>query len=161
MLFFFKQKTAYEIQQGDWSSDVCSSDLRRLALRRRLRPLRPGQGDAGRDRRQRRRVEDGVAASLSPRRSDSMAARWTPDDDARLRAWYREYMPLAEIGRRLGRSRGAVHARRIALGLPARRRPWPWPSALDAELIAAARVDRKSTRLNSSHLAVSRMPSSA
>jgi len=25
--FFFKQKTAYEIQEGDWSSDVCSSDL--------------------------------------------------------------------------------------------------------------------------------------
>ncbi len=26
--FFFKQKTAYEMQFGDWSSDVCSSDLR-------------------------------------------------------------------------------------------------------------------------------------
>src|ERR1044072_747183 len=26
-LFFFKQKTAYEIYQCDWSSDVCSSDL--------------------------------------------------------------------------------------------------------------------------------------
>ena len=26
--FFFKQKTAYEIGTGDWSSDVCSSDLR-------------------------------------------------------------------------------------------------------------------------------------
>jgi len=25
--FFFKQKTAYEIRSGDWSSDVCSSDL--------------------------------------------------------------------------------------------------------------------------------------
>src|SRR5213595_2885040 len=25
--FFFKQKTAYEITEGDWSSDVCSSDL--------------------------------------------------------------------------------------------------------------------------------------
>jgi hypothetical protein len=25
--FFFKQKTAYEINVGDWSSDVCSSDL--------------------------------------------------------------------------------------------------------------------------------------
>ena len=25
--FFFKQKTAYEILDGDWSSDVCSSDL--------------------------------------------------------------------------------------------------------------------------------------
>src|SRR5213082_2408483 len=28
--FFFKQKTAYEIVSGDWSSDVCSSDLARL-----------------------------------------------------------------------------------------------------------------------------------
>ena len=26
--FFFKQKTAYEIKECDWSSDVCSSDLR-------------------------------------------------------------------------------------------------------------------------------------
>src|SRR5881227_1479278 len=26
--FFFKQKTAYEITVRDWSSDVCSSDLR-------------------------------------------------------------------------------------------------------------------------------------
>ena len=26
-LFFLKQKTAYEIASGDWSSDVCSSDL--------------------------------------------------------------------------------------------------------------------------------------
>src|SRR3546814_11012223 len=26
--FFFKQKTAYEVRIGDWSSDVCSSDLR-------------------------------------------------------------------------------------------------------------------------------------
>ena len=26
-LFFFKQKTAYEIVSRDWSSDVCSSDL--------------------------------------------------------------------------------------------------------------------------------------
>src|SRR5881398_2106134 len=25
--FFFKQKTAYEMLSGDWSSDVCSSDL--------------------------------------------------------------------------------------------------------------------------------------
>src|SRR5216117_133933 len=27
VFFFFKQKTAYEIRKGDWSSDVCSSDL--------------------------------------------------------------------------------------------------------------------------------------
>src|SRR3546814_4095545 len=28
-VFFFKQKTAYEMRISDWSSDVCSSDLRR------------------------------------------------------------------------------------------------------------------------------------
>src|SRR3546814_1781237 len=26
-IFFFKQKTAYEMRSSDWSSDVCSSDL--------------------------------------------------------------------------------------------------------------------------------------
>src|SRR3546814_9204028 len=28
-LFFFKQKTAYDMRISDWSSDVCSSDLGR------------------------------------------------------------------------------------------------------------------------------------
>src|SRR3546814_2372496 len=28
LYFFFKQKTAYEMRISDWSSDVCSSDLR-------------------------------------------------------------------------------------------------------------------------------------
>src|SRR3546814_13935044 len=27
IVFFFKQKTAYEMRISDWSSDVCSSDL--------------------------------------------------------------------------------------------------------------------------------------
>src|SRR3546814_19900846 len=31
-LFFFKQKTAYEMRISDWSSDVCSSDLPALSL---------------------------------------------------------------------------------------------------------------------------------
>ena len=31
--FFFKQKTAYEIKECDWSSDVCSSDLVGLKLK--------------------------------------------------------------------------------------------------------------------------------
>src|SRR3546814_7780719 len=30
-IFFFKQKTAYELRISDWSSDVCSSDLGRRA----------------------------------------------------------------------------------------------------------------------------------
>ena len=30
-IFFFKQKTAYEMRDSDWSSDVCSSDLFEIA----------------------------------------------------------------------------------------------------------------------------------
>src|SRR3546814_20224033 len=30
-MFFFKEKTAYEMRISDWSSDVCSSDLLQLA----------------------------------------------------------------------------------------------------------------------------------
>src|SRR3546814_3613102 len=44
MFFFFKQKTAYEMRISDWSSDVCSSDLR-LARACRVAPA-----DAGGDR---------------------------------------------------------------------------------------------------------------
>src|ERR1051326_2982845 len=36
VVFFFKQKTAYEIKECDWSSDVCSSDLRPMV--RECRP---------------------------------------------------------------------------------------------------------------------------
>ena len=32
IFFFFKQKTAYEIVDCDWSSDVCSSDLVLVAV---------------------------------------------------------------------------------------------------------------------------------
>src|SRR3546814_9075938 len=34
-LFFFKQKTAYEMRISDWSSDVCSSDLGNIVRRAR------------------------------------------------------------------------------------------------------------------------------
>src|SRR3546814_11939199 len=45
--FFFKQKTAYEMRISDWSSDVCSSDLRnrRVARRSHLRELWIGRRD--------------------------------------------------------------------------------------------------------------------
>src|SRR3546814_5060607 len=38
--FFFKQKTAYEMRISDWSSDVCSSDLRQGEGRQTDRPSR-------------------------------------------------------------------------------------------------------------------------
>src|SRR3546814_6645752 len=78
VFFFFKQKTAYEMRISDWSSDVCSSDLRSALSRRAARAarqhragdgpgLRPGTararaapgraGDAVLRRRQRRRQD--------------------------------------------------------------------------------------------------------
>src|SRR3546814_13545266 len=36
MFFFFKQKTAYEMRISDWSTDVCSSDLRLISNFERL-----------------------------------------------------------------------------------------------------------------------------
>src|SRR3546814_6133138 len=51
-MFFFKQKTAYELRMSDWSSDVCSSDLRmpvgRLHLRRETDATQLGRDMVGR-----------------------------------------------------------------------------------------------------------------
>src|SRR3546814_15915122 len=47
--FFFKQKTAYEMRISDWSSDVCSSDLRQSGRRRLGRGRLPVHGRAGRN----------------------------------------------------------------------------------------------------------------
>src|SRR3546814_15628831 len=41
LFFFFKQKTAYEMRISDWSSDVCSSDLRQKCVARRISRPRP------------------------------------------------------------------------------------------------------------------------
>src|SRR3546814_19845628 len=38
IIFFFKQKTAYEMRISDWSSDVCSSDLPTRCLDRYAAP---------------------------------------------------------------------------------------------------------------------------
>src|SRR3546814_18037067 len=55
-VFFFKQKTAYEMRISDWSSDVCSSDLvdisaestvSRLSSKRKAK-ISPGDARAAR-----------------------------------------------------------------------------------------------------------------
>src|SRR3546814_16565917 len=60
-MFFFKQKTAYEMRISDWSSDVCSSDLPTRAHRRICRLL----SRAIWLRRARRRFDPGYAGGLS------------------------------------------------------------------------------------------------
>src|SRR3546814_1247146 len=50
-VFFFKQKTAYEMRISDWSSDVCSSDLPQIVERRARNHLgdRAADDDVGGD----------------------------------------------------------------------------------------------------------------
>src|SRR3546814_10344165 len=60
VFFFFKQKTAYEVRISDWSSDVCSSDLRQRlgpsagnyddAWAERLAPVQAIAGEPGHSR---------------------------------------------------------------------------------------------------------------
>src|SRR3546814_5023723 len=111
--FFFKQKTAYEMRISDWSSDVCSSDLR-CTLR--------GQAFAGDDRGD---VLEGRRRAARPR------TRLRLDGPGR-----RADVPqLRDPARALLEASGRAAA-------PQRDRARP---------AAACRVDRKSTRLNSSH----------
>src|SRR2546426_9082993 len=100
LVFFFSSRRRHTRLQGDWSSDVCSSDLE-------------GQAE-----------EAGAAGAASPPR------------DRHLRAG----------------SRSGGDGVRIASELAARRLP------VNGRGVAASAVrprDRKSTRLNSSHLVIS------
>src|SRR3546814_10539930 len=55
ILFFFKQKTAYEMRISDWSSDVCSSDLTYAVGNFRLQQRQHRNHFVGTDRTQVRR----------------------------------------------------------------------------------------------------------
>src|SRR3546814_14200582 len=77
--FFFKQKTAYDMRISDWSSDVCSSDLR------------DGLDDAGeRVVRPRREVGERVATPL--RQIERAIVEDAAEDPARVT---RCYQPIA------------------------------------------------------------------
>src|SRR3546814_9833178 len=78
-VFFFKQKTAYEMRISDWSSDVCSSDLCAVATEHmRITPgrviLAPGDahirvvrlGGGAAIRLDRQRVPSGCMPSVDP-----------------------------------------------------------------------------------------------
>src|SRR3546814_14861139 len=57
VVFFFKQKTAYEMRISDWSSDVCSSDL--LSLEVGAVPVVDPVGDAAIDHPEPEHAADG------------------------------------------------------------------------------------------------------
>src|SRR3546814_1726190 len=69
-VFFFKQKTAYEMRISDWSSDVCSSDLSLRGLSPEQVRHRAEREDAGR-----RPAQHGQAAVARPARFEQRRAR--------------------------------------------------------------------------------------
>src|SRR3546814_5877622 len=129
-VFFFKQKTAYEMRISDWSSDVCSSDLLQVQTARitglaeqRMRR----RGLAG----QRRTAADGGIAEASCAAAGGGITAAT------------------ELVERLQVDLD------VAAALPAD------PGLGQGRSGCRQQVDRKSTRLTSSHQCASRMQSSA
>src|SRR3546814_3945942 len=137
IVFFFKQKTAYEMRISDWSSDVCSSDLRADAhlLDRaapdaavhaaRAEPARIGRGPTDSEpQRQRRDERD----QLGEREQQPMALRQSRKPH------------LAAL-------RTVIRAETVRLA-----RGWMATESIARPFAS----DRKSTRLNSSHKCATR-----
>src|SRR3546814_8439969 len=137
-LFFFKQKTAYEMRISDWSSDVCSSDLRYRARDRKRR-----QEDDRRDRRWRQfpQMADRHPAGAIWRRLSSLGRRTHAAGDG---AFHR-HGKRPRYGRGFGRYADG-EGLHIAAQPPGR---YDVGSGLSNGW--GAIEDRKSTRLNSSH----------
>ena len=76
-VFFFKQKTAYEIRNCDWSSDVCSSDLNGMfgEMTRSPQTLSEGERRKGRGERKRSRT---AVRSEERRVGKECRSRWSP-----------------------------------------------------------------------------------
>src|SRR3546814_2431814 len=93
-VFFFKQKTAYEMRISDWSSDVCSSDLEMIDQPRLLGMDAPA-------------AESLEIDLLADRHRDEARARHRHD---RALLHHREVRAAAEPGRRP--ERGVERGRR-------------------------------------------------
>src|SRR3546814_9534079 len=157
-IFFFKQKTAYELRISDWTSDVCSSDLVAdchdgLFCLRFAADLLAGDVDHAWS-------EQSPARYLGPR-------LWFPENASRAvrhAGWPRSTVRYQRRGSRRdragqsARSGGAARLRRRLSRLPgpaalAREHDSGCAETFTPQDLARGRVpvDRKSTRLNSSH----------
>src|SRR3546814_10869075 len=95
-VFFFKQKTAYEMRISDWSSDVCSSDLP-------VRPDRPQHGfglELGQDH--------GLGAEIPGPQQHRIAADMAEGHHAQARIGARPAIPRQMPPRLIARKQVAV-----------------------------------------------------
>src|SRR3546814_18739838 len=123
--FFFKQKTAYEMRISDWSSDVCSSDLRSGKQSTRVFRARPEAASTSHTERSERTLAPGP--STSTRRTSSAIAqrllrRRLAHADAPRAELRRRRLRLGSVGRSEGRRVGPE------LVCTCRSRWWPRPT---------------------------------
>src|SRR3546814_1607108 len=128
-VFFFKQKTAYEMRISDWSSDVCSSDL---VQRPRLR-------DDRHVRHHRVRTEQDQEIAL-------LEVGKGPVHRASEQKLLRQILRAGVDMERIENLRGSKRPPERACIAVMERRKGRGIAGIDAKS-----ADRKSTRLNSSH----------
>src|SRR3546814_2728212 len=138
--FFFKRKPAYEMRINDWSSDVCSSDLRRHRLpccapSPSMKPWSEGVGDGG-NRSGSAGSDVGPAEALGdpgPARHAARRGGALEDDPARSAGVLR--LPRDRAARRAPYLHGEqarpvpvrTRDRRLRVRRAAFARPWPDP----------------------------------
>src|SRR3546814_4590251 len=126
-VFFFKQKTAYEMRISDWSSDVCSSDLfDGVEQIVDATAMRSRQGNHGRD---------AATGKLGEHDVRIQTIHLVDRQDQRLAA-------AAQVGQE-----GLIRAEQASTGIDHEHQYLRLLGSSQCLL----RGDRKSTRLNSSH----------
>src|SRR3546814_1841759 len=120
---FFKQKTAYEMRISDWSSDVCSSDLT---------PARP-KSRATRQNRDQARTGTGFTRPTAPVMREVAIG---------------EAITVADLAQKLAMKGGDVVKALFKMGVMA---TITQSIDHDTAVLVTEELDRKSTRLNSSH----------
>src|SRR6056297_2259337 len=109
VVFFFKQKTAYEILRSDWSSDVCLPILaplraQKVGIRKPFDPARGGPGLENPRSEARRVGKECVSTCRS---------RWSPHQAKKKRRSRRSVeMPRPRVGSRVGAMRNTRRCRR-------------------------------------------------
>src|SRR3546814_7305963 len=143
--FFFKQKTAYEMRMSDWSSDVCSSDLRtvlRQAQHERV-GFRSVDSESSHPARQ-------VAARCVADLAAAIAVQYRAGDIARggRTEEHRRFGDFLDLAPPLHRDPVVMRLPRFRIGGEALH---PFGIGDRAGRYAVHPQDRKRTHLNSSH----------
>src|SRR3546814_19944933 len=130
--FFFKQKTAYEMRISDWSSDVCSSDLRPFLPLGRLALHRVG----------RESVELGVIGGMHRNQLALQMRRKLGDLDARLAAGARKFIAIIlAFGGLAQIDAAAVPRRNLDAGKARIRHPSPAERRVGKEVVRQGKYE--------------------